>query len=73
MGGNADARTTTPGAALPAATLPIASALGDRREDPLDLLFSDPDALAARFYDSSPVMTYHNETAALLLRNMIAD
>ncbi|MFB7257928.1 SDR family NAD(P)-dependent oxidoreductase [Streptomyces nojiriensis] len=43
------------------------------RTDPLELLFSDPDALAARFYDSSPVMTFHNEAAALLLRNVIAD
>lgn len=42
-------------------------------KDPLDLLFSDSDALAARIYDSTPVMTYLNETAALLLGEAIAD
>ncbi|MFD9791591.1 SDR family NAD(P)-dependent oxidoreductase [Streptomyces sp. NPDC059070] len=41
--------------------------------DPLDLLFSESDALAARLYDSTPVMTYLNETAALLLGEAIAN
>ncbi|MGW7449998.1 SDR family NAD(P)-dependent oxidoreductase [Streptomyces sp. NPDC054787] len=42
------------------------------RTDPLALLFSEPDALAARSYDSTPVMRHHNRTARLLLTAAVA-
>jgi acyl transferase domain-containing protein len=42
------------------------------RQDPLELLFSDADALAARIYDSTPILTYHNQAARLLLRTAMA-
>ncbi|MFE0250332.1 SDR family NAD(P)-dependent oxidoreductase [Streptomyces sp. NPDC059010] len=41
--------------------------------DPLTLLFAEPDALAARFYDSTPVMHHHYRTARLLLEASVAD
>lgn len=42
------------------------------RTDPLTLLFAEPDALAARFYDSTPVMHHHYRTARLLLEAAVA-
>lgn len=41
-------------------------------QDPLELLFSETDALAARFYDSTPVMHYHNRIAEELMRAAVA-
>ncbi|MGH8921970.1 MAG: polyketide synthase dehydratase domain-containing protein, partial [Actinomycetes bacterium] len=41
-------------------------------QDPLDLLCSEADALAARLYDSTPVMHYHNQIAQQLLRAAVA-
>ncbi|MGW4025403.1 SDR family NAD(P)-dependent oxidoreductase [Streptomyces sp. NPDC005009] len=40
--------------------------------DPLALLFAEPDALAARFYDSTPVMRHQYRTARLLLQTAVA-
>ncbi|MEV4503064.1 SDR family NAD(P)-dependent oxidoreductase [Streptomyces klenkii] len=40
--------------------------------DPLSLLFSGPDPLAARFYDSSPVIAYHSRIAGNLVRTLVA-
>ncbi|WP_307783659.1 SDR family NAD(P)-dependent oxidoreductase [Streptomyces spinoverrucosus] len=42
------------------------------RTDPLALLFAEPDALAARFYDSTPVMRHQYRTARLLLQAAVA-
>lgn len=42
------------------------------RQDPLELLFSDADAIAARFYDSNALAAYHNEIAALLVQTAVA-
>ncbi|WP_408648894.1 SDR family NAD(P)-dependent oxidoreductase [Streptomyces poriticola] len=42
------------------------------RTDPLALLFSEPDALAARSYDSTPVMHHQYRTARLLLQTAVA-
>ncbi|GAA1291964.1 SDR family NAD(P)-dependent oxidoreductase [Saccharothrix xinjiangensis] len=41
-------------------------------QDPLELLFAEPDDLAARFYDSVPVGHHHNRVAARLLRALVA-
>ncbi|MEW2581422.1 methyltransferase [Streptomyces syringium] len=43
------------------------------RQNPLELLFSETDAIAARFYDNTPSLTYHNRIAQHLLRNVLAD
>ncbi|MGQ0777110.1 MAG: SDR family NAD(P)-dependent oxidoreductase [Pseudonocardiales bacterium] len=42
-------------------------------QDPLDLLFSDTDALAAHFYDSAPVCQYHHQMVQRLLCTAVAD
>ncbi|MFH8624498.1 SDR family NAD(P)-dependent oxidoreductase [Streptomyces vietnamensis] len=42
------------------------------RTDPLTLLFAEPDALAARSYDSTPVMHHHYRTAQSLLQAAVA-
>ncbi|WP_129305786.1 type I polyketide synthase [Streptomyces sp. L2] len=42
------------------------------RTDPLALLFAEPDSLAARFYDSTPVMHHQYRTARLLLQAAVA-
>ncbi|MET9550989.1 SDR family NAD(P)-dependent oxidoreductase [Streptomyces sp. NPDC006627] len=42
------------------------------RTDPLMLLFAEPDALAARFYDSTPAMHHQYRTARLLLNAAVA-
>ncbi|MGW2598850.1 SDR family NAD(P)-dependent oxidoreductase [Streptomyces klenkii] len=42
------------------------------RTDPLELLFSGADALAARFYDSNPALAYHHEIARHLLCTLVA-
>ncbi|MFC0057282.1 SDR family NAD(P)-dependent oxidoreductase [Streptomyces actinomycinicus] len=42
------------------------------RTDPLALLFAERDALAARFYDSTPVMHHQYRTARLLLQAAVA-
>ncbi|WP_406335968.1 SDR family NAD(P)-dependent oxidoreductase [Streptomyces sp. NBC_00203] len=42
------------------------------RADPLTLLFAEPDALAARIYDSTPVMHHQYRTARLLLQTALA-
>ncbi|MCA6092052.1 type I polyketide synthase [Streptomyces sp. SCA3-4] len=42
------------------------------RTDPLALMFAEPDALAARCYDSTPVMHYQYRTARLLLQAAVA-
>ncbi|MFF2618633.1 SDR family NAD(P)-dependent oxidoreductase [Kitasatospora sp. NPDC058046] len=42
------------------------------RQDPFELLFSEPDALAARFYDQSPYSQAGYLTARLLLRTVLA-
>ncbi|MEW2580979.1 SDR family NAD(P)-dependent oxidoreductase [Streptomyces syringium] len=41
-------------------------------QDPLELLFSQNDELAARVYDSMPVLIYHNHIARQLLRTAIS-
>ena len=43
------------------------------KEDPLELLFSETDALAVRFYDGPPLLTYHYRIARQLLRTAIAE
>ncbi len=40
--------------------------------DPLELLFTETDALAARCYDSTPTLRYHHELAQHLLRSLVA-
>ncbi|MFC5056579.1 SDR family NAD(P)-dependent oxidoreductase [Saccharothrix xinjiangensis] len=40
--------------------------------DPLDLLFAEPDTLAARMYDSSGLLRHHNRVAAELVRALVA-
>ncbi|GHH43420.1 type I polyketide synthase [Streptomyces candidus] len=42
-------------------------------EDPLDILFSDTDALAARFYDHARFLQYSNRAATELLRAAVRD
>ncbi len=42
------------------------------RTDPLTLLFAEPDVLAARFYDSIPVLHHLYRTARLLLEAAVA-
>jgi len=41
-------------------------------QDPLELLVSDPDALAARLYDGWPVLRHHNKLAKRLVREIVA-
>jgi acyl transferase domain-containing protein/NADPH:quinone reductase-like Zn-dependent oxidoreductase/acyl carrier protein len=40
--------------------------------DPLQLLFSEADALAARFYDSAAILAYHSRVAASLIADIAA-
>ncbi|TJZ58917.1 SDR family NAD(P)-dependent oxidoreductase [Streptomyces piniterrae] len=42
------------------------------RQDPLELLFSDADGLAARFYDHWPAAQHLNRTGAEVLRALVA-
>ncbi|WP_244257996.1 type I polyketide synthase [Streptomyces sp. Tu 2975] len=41
--------------------------------DPLELLFSEADALAGRFYDGAPVLAHHGRLAATLLAAAVAE
>jgi NADPH:quinone reductase-like Zn-dependent oxidoreductase/SAM-dependent methyltransferase/NADP-dependent 3-hydroxy acid dehydrogenase YdfG/acyl carrier protein len=43
------------------------------RQDALELLFSESDALAARIYDSSPILSYYSRLARTLLQAAIAE
>jgi acyl transferase domain-containing protein/NADPH:quinone reductase-like Zn-dependent oxidoreductase/NADP-dependent 3-hydroxy acid dehydrogenase YdfG/acyl carrier protein len=40
-------------------------------QDPLELLFSETDTVAAHFYNSAPVMQYHHQVAQRLLRTIV--
>ncbi|WP_424216313.1 SDR family NAD(P)-dependent oxidoreductase (plasmid) [Streptomyces sp. BI20] len=43
------------------------------RRDPMDLLFSEADTLAARLYDTAGVLRHHNQVAAVVLEAVLAD
>ncbi|OEJ37041.1 hypothetical protein AR457_33960 [Streptomyces agglomeratus] len=42
------------------------------QSDPLELLFSDADSMANRFYDGAPILAYHGRLAATLMASTIA-
>ncbi|MEU1329464.1 SDR family NAD(P)-dependent oxidoreductase [Streptomyces sp. NPDC005865] len=42
------------------------------QSDPLELLFSEADSMANRFYDGAPILAYHGRLAATLMASTIA-